>query len=109
MTNTHISKDYYGNWQAKTTEKITINGKPAHVDLSTSKHNKQIVTTLSVCWPSEDGRSTRFTVFQDYLQRLEASTVRATSKVVENQHAKHKANMPQHLQDVQDFYADKVY
>ena len=105
---TYINKDHYGNWQAKSTEKITINGKPAHVDLTTSKHNKQVVTTLSVCWPSEDGRSTRFTVFQDYMQRLEATQTRATSKAIETQHAQHKLNMPQHLQDVQDFYADKV-
>ena len=108
MSNTYISKDHWNNWQAQSTEKIAINGKLAQVDLSTSKQNKSIVTTISVCWPSEDGRSTRFTVFQDYLQRLEASPTRATEKAVATQHDKYKALMPKYLQDVQDFYVDKL-
>ncbi len=110
MTNqTLIYKDSCGNWQAKSTEKTTINNKPAHLDLATHKYGKRLSTFVSVCWPSEDGRSTSSTLFEDFTLRVEVSTpARVTSKVLEDQHAKHKARMSEYLEAAKNFYKNKV-
>ena len=103
---TYISKDHWKHWQAKSTEAVTINGKQAHIDLHTSKGDRGLTTTLSVCWPSDEGLTITHGVFKDYFKCLERSDVRCTSQNVERQHSKWKSKDLK--QDVLDFYADKV-
>jgi hypothetical protein len=109
VIHTNYGRKNYGGkaFEGFSKQYIDINGKPAVIQMTTSKsEGRGLMTCVSVGFITGPGIVTHM-LYGDFFKRLEINKVRCTEKAVREQHCRQITNWNQILEDITAFYAQK--